>query len=56
MSSVSPDRRTVHLVNALNFTHHGVTEVLEDGQFIELRSNDITLTVQTITVIVISPL
>ena len=37
MSSVSADGRTVNLVNALNFTHHGVTETMEDGQFIELR-------------------
>ena len=37
MSSLSPDGRTVHLMNPLKFTHHGVTETLEDGQFIELR-------------------
>ena len=38
MSSVSIDRRTVDLMNPLMFTHHGVTETIEDGQFIEMRS------------------
>ena len=37
MFSVSADGRTINLTSALRFTHHGVTETLEDGQSIELR-------------------
>ena len=37
VSSISTDGRIINLTNPLRFTHHSVSETLEDGQFIELR-------------------
>ncbi len=37
ISRVSMDKRTVELDRALNFTHHGITETMSDGNFIEIR-------------------
>ncbi len=35
--SMSADGRTVELTRSINYTHHGVTETVEDGQSIEIR-------------------
>lgn len=37
IATISADQRTITLVSALKYTHHGVTEIFENGQFIEMR-------------------
>lgn len=37
IATVSDDKRTITLVSPLKYTHHGVTETFENGQFIEMR-------------------
>ena len=39
IDSVSDDGTRINLVAPLNYTHHGVREVFEDEQFIEMRSD-----------------
>ena len=37
VTQVSPDGHGLTFNDSLEFTHQGVTEVFEDGQFIEIR-------------------
>ena len=37
IADVSADKLTLTLTQPLKYTHHGVTEMFEDGQFIEMR-------------------
>ena len=37
ISSVENDGYKIVLCNPVNFTHYGITDVLEDGQFIDIR-------------------
>ena len=37
IASVSADGYYIELTTPLSYTHHGITEVYEDGQFIEIR-------------------
>ena len=37
IDSVSEDGITVTLGDPLSYTHHGITETFEDGQFIDIR-------------------
>ena len=37
IESVSDGGKTLHLYVPVNFTHYGITDVLEDGQFIDIR-------------------
>ena len=37
IASVSSDGYWITVTEPLNFTHHGVTEVYEDGQYIDIR-------------------
>ena len=37
IDSVSSDGLTITLVTPVSYTHYGITETFEDGQFIEIR-------------------